>query len=169
MSNSIILPTSKEAGVTLIEVLASILLLGVIATFIAMAIPTSVSVSSRTDNLESSTVIAQKLIEDIKAQHKNDAQFMNYLTDGSTSIPFISLSDYTNNGEYTVSAEVLVFKQDLVYYTWDVLDPATGNIKESIDNPTVPYLASIIITVSPTDIDREGETVHLETYLKRKR
>lgn len=129
-------PNFYQSGISLVEILISIVLLGVIASFIALAIPTSISLTGRTNKMETTSVLAQKYIEDVKATLANDPSLFDDFEDGITP-PITIESKHTNNNKYAITTGLTV------------------NNTTEIDSATVPCLATLTITVTP----RDGETI----------
>jgi len=94
------------SGLSLIEVLISLLLLSVVAAFVALSIPTSAGLSTTTDDMEITTALAQKYIEDVKVAYTNDTQKFKDLQNGtiSSTEPITIESKHTNNNEYSLTA-----------------------------------------------------------------
>ena len=141
---------SKSRGVTLIEILISITLLGLIAFFIALSIPTSVNMSQSTNQMESGTLLAQKYIEDVKSQMENDPTFFDTSLIEGTEPP-LNTTGYTKSGKYTITTEIAYIKY------------------ADIDGVNSPVLASFQITVSPVNSDTEEQDVSITTYLRKDR
>lgn len=149
-------------GLTLIEVLVSIVLVGVIAVFIAIAIPTSANLSNRTDKMETTAVLAQKYIEDVKSALRDDSTMFDDMVNGTTP-PLEVDEEYTNSGDYSLETSLTVEN------TADVDD-------DGVEEPT---LVSLTVTVSPAADEAEGattteattsnQTVNITTLLRRDR
>ena len=98
---------SYYSGLSLIEILVSILLLGIVASFVAVSIPTSVGLSNRTDDMENTTVMAQKYIEDVKAQFELNPGLFDTVENGTT--PPIDIDDeHIGYGEYSLTTNIIV-------------------------------------------------------------
>lgn len=143
-----------QSGISLVEILVSIVLLGVIASFIALAIPTSISLTGRTNKMETTSVLAQKYIEDVKAKLASDPSLFDAFEDGNT--PPIDIEDkHTNNNNYSIQTELTI------------------NNTTEIDSVTVPCLVTLTLTVTPKDGDtiltNSDQKVSVSTLLRRDR
>lgn len=143
--------TKVNQGLTLFEVLVSILIIGIIAVFMAIAIPTSISLSGSTDEMESTTILAQKYIEDVKSEFNFDQSLFDNLQEGTTP-PITVTSQHTNSGEYNLQTSITIENTAIV------------------NDIEVPTLAILKVTVSPSNIEGESDqTVSFSTKLRRDR
>ncbi|MGD9580211.1 MAG: type II secretion system protein [Vampirovibrionia bacterium] len=97
-----------DSGITLIEILVSIVLLGIIAAFVALAIPTSVSLTGRTNKMETTAVLAQKYIEDVKSAFGSDPTLFNDIEEGTTPPITIDEKKHTNDGQYQITTSLSI-------------------------------------------------------------
>ncbi len=150
-------------GVSFIELLVAIILLAIVAIFLAMSIPTSIGLSGKTNNMEDTTAIAQKYIEAVKSLYgtnPDDASFASLDEldiDECTIIPPITISSiYTGNNKYSTTTEMCLLN--------------TATINEEV----VPSLFTLKVNVSPKDaeghiINDSKQAVSVSTMLRRDR
>lgn len=140
-----------QSGLSLIEIIISILLLGVVASFIALAIPTSASLSTRTDKMETTTVLAQKYIEEVKATYANDSSLYESLEDGENP-PIDVTNEHTEGGTYNLSTYLTI---------------------QSTDDDGVPSLVDLEVTVAPvvgeSTLTESDQAVTITAMLRRDR
>lgn len=148
---------TNQNGLTLIEILVSILLLGIVATFVAMAIPTSVGLSTQTDEMETTTKLAQKYIEAVQSAFVNDPSLFTTIIDQSTDPPIEISDEYTQDNEYDLSTVMEVWNSS---YDEDY-------------GMDVPSLISINVTVAPIkDLnvnEDSNQTVSVTALIRRER
>jgi prepilin-type N-terminal cleavage/methylation domain-containing protein len=147
--------TAGNKGLTLIEVLISILLLAIVAMFVAIAIPTSANLSTRTDQMETTTVLAQKYIEDVKATFNNNPSLFMDVEAGTT--PPIDITDsHTMGGQYSITT---------------VIPEGSIETRNYLEIADVPSLFTLSVTVAPivdeTVLTDSNQTVVITTKIRR--
>lgn len=120
----------KRQGVSFLELLVSILVLAIVAACIALALPTTASMSNKTDKMENATSIAHKYIETVKSEFFNDPTLFYNLQEGTTP-PIDVSSDLNGNG------------------TFDVATNVTIDNNSDVDGTSYPCLFTLKVTVSP--------------------
>lgn len=155
----------KVQGVTFMELLVAILILAVVAIYVAISIPTSVGLSGKTDKMEDANTIAQKYIEQVKALYNTNpdsAEFdvLNALSidECTSSLPVAATNALTNNGKYDISTQMCV----------------RNNYDNQDDIALVPALFSLTVTVAPVDdnnniLTSSDQAVTVTTMIRRER
>lgn len=139
--------SSNQAGLSLVEVLVSIVLLGVIAAFIALAIPTSATLATRTDKMEATTAAAQKYIEEVKSTYTNNNGLFANVQEGYFE-PVAVTNEHTNNGAFNITTNV------------DVI--------ANVDNS--PSMFVLQVTVAPADLadnQTSDQTVTISSLIRK--
>jgi prepilin-type N-terminal cleavage/methylation domain-containing protein len=101
--------TKKEAF-TFVELVVAMLILAVVALYIAIMMPTALLITQQTEDIAKASDLAQKYMENLKASVNSGALSFDNLTEGDT--PPLSLTetisdfDYTDEGNFTVSTNV---------------------------------------------------------------
>ena len=148
---------NKSKGMTLLEVLTSLLALSAVVAFVALAIPTNAGLTSKTDKKETATALAQKYLEDVKKTYGESPTNFESLTSGTTP-PITITTDYTANSLYSVTTNTTVDNTATFY---------AGQPNEM----TAPCLATVTVTVTPANSSTSdtSQTVILSTKLRRDR
>ena len=121
---------NKKTGFTFIEVLISIVIIGIVASFLAMSVPSAFITTRKTENLSKTSVLASKYLETIKSDFSYKSEY-DLAVEGTTP-PIELTAEFTNNNYYTVSTQITDLKS------------------ENIDGSLVPTLKEIDITYKKT-------------------
>ncbi|MFH0702998.1 MAG: prepilin-type N-terminal cleavage/methylation domain-containing protein [bacterium] len=143
-----ILKNSSRAGFSFVEIVMSIMIIAVVAVYLATAIPTAYLITQETQNISKASDLAQKYIENVRHEVLASAGSYDAVEEGSDP-PVEVTDDITDNDYYTVNT-----------YVTD-LETETINDQE-------------IVTLKQIDIDfirtnSENHLVSLSTILERPR
>jgi prepilin-type N-terminal cleavage/methylation domain-containing protein len=95
---------NSKPGFTFIEVIMSILIIGIVAMYLGTAIPTSLLIVQETQDISKATDLAQKYIEQVKY---NLLDTVNYDDTGAGTEPPLEITDdVTANDKYSVTTTV---------------------------------------------------------------
>lgn len=138
--------SAKKSGFSLIEVLMSVLIIGLVGGFLLTAMPASFLITKQTENLSKVTDLAQKYIEEVKYELSSNITAYDEAAAGSTP-PVPVTADMTNNGYYTVTTSIV-------------------NAETAVVNGvTVATLKEINVILKKHDED--DHLIELSTYIKR--
>lgn len=151
----------KSKGLTLLEILTSILILVVIVSSVALSIPTNVGMTRKSDDKETATLLAQKYIENVKKSFDETPTNFESLTSGTTP-PITISSEHTNYGKFSIT-------------TSTTIDNTTVFYSGQPNQVTAPCLVTLQVTVTPANANTvtgsttSSQAVTLTTMLRRDR
>ena len=105
-------PHNSRKGFTFVEVILSILILGIVAMYLAVSIPTSLVIIQETESISKATDLAQKYFENVKYE-LSDTGIYDNAASGSTP-PVDITDDITNNGYFNVTTNVAYIANDTI-------------------------------------------------------
>lgn len=141
---------SYKLGVSFLELVVAILLLSIVASYIAFTIPLTASHSLATDNLESSSALAYRYMENIKDKFKDNPEYFETVTEDS-ELPTSLTSGIT---------------YDTTKFSVNTLVEQTTETTDSVENTAIT-LVTVKVTVSPTNTKSTSspETVSITTKI----
>ncbi|EKE03461.1 MAG: hypothetical protein ACD_20C00202G0009 [uncultured bacterium] len=105
-------PHNSRNGFTFVEVMLSILILGIVAMYLAVSIPTSLVIIQETESISKATDLAQKYFENVKYELSDTGTYDNAAS-GNTP-PVDITDDITNNGYFNVTTNVANIANDTI-------------------------------------------------------
>lgn len=103
---------NKKQGFTFIELIISILITGIIASVLAVSIPSSFVTTKNTEDISKATNLTSKYLETIKSNVSFTSQYDAAI---AGTIPPITLSSqYTGNGYYTVNTKITDLESHII-------------------------------------------------------
>ena len=103
---------SSKKGFTLTEVIISLVILGLISTFLTTAIPQAFIVGQEVQDISKASDLAQRYAENVKSALSKTALYDNAL-EGSEP-PIQITNDFTDSGYFSVQTTVTDIETDLV-------------------------------------------------------
>ena len=103
---------SSKKGFTLTEVIISLVILGLISTFLTTAIPQSFIVGQEVQDISKASDLAQRYVENIKSELSKTAIYDNAIA--GSNPPIQITDDFTNSGYFSVQTTVTDLEIDLI-------------------------------------------------------
>jgi len=138
---------NSKSGFTFLEVILSILIIAIVAMYLATSIPASLLIIQETENISKATDLAQKYFENVKYELSDTGQYDD--AEAGSDPPIDITNDITNNGYFNVTTNV------------------SNLASESIGGNTVITLKQLDVTFSKTGYS--SPLVKLSTEIARPR
>lgn len=139
-----VIKSTRLAAFSLLEVAVSMMIIGLVASYLAITIPTMFLISHQTEDISKSTGLAQKYIEDTKYELSSDVQTFDNTLAGNTPPITITSAD-TDNGRFSITTNITNVNTELIEGTNIVtLKRIDVSYKKSQDNSTLVAFSTYV-------------------------